>query len=146
MRTRNAINNSPRLHAWGGEPHCPPCLRDHNAGRRAEGRQPGARQYTLAEIATTSAIGADWAGSAELYLSREAREEGRARWSVQMDSLTTQQERLLEHELWLRGELRRLLDAISGEHEEVPAPEEIAQHVSDAVDSLGEPEAKEGEG
>ena len=73
----------------------------------------------------------------------QAREEERARWSAQMVSLTTQQERLLEHELWLRGELRRLLDAISGPSEEVPAPEEIAERVSDAVEALGTPEAEE---
>ena len=73
----------------------------------------------------------------------QAREEERARWAAQMESLTTQQERLLEHELWLRGELRRLLDAISGPSEELPAPEEIAERVSDAVEVLGTPEAEE---
>ena len=67
----------------------------------------------------------------------QAREEERARWAAQMESLTTQQERLLEHELWLRGELRRLLDAVSGPSEELPAPNEIAERVSDAVDALG---------
>ena len=63
-----------------------------------------------------------------------------------MESLRTQQERLLEHELWLRGELRRLLDAISGPSEELPAPDEVAERVSDAVEALGASEPEEGEG
>jgi len=72
-----------------------------------------------------------------------ARETERVRWREEMERLSKQQQRLLEHELWLRGELRRLLDAVSGvDTEELPT-EEVTARVSDAVDMLIAPEDDE---
>ena len=65
-----------------------------------------------------------------------AREEERGRWREQMERLSTQQERLLEHELWLRGELRRLLEAVTGGEGEELAPEDVAGSVSAAVEAM----------
>jgi glycosyltransferase involved in cell wall biosynthesis len=64
------------------------------------------------------------------------REAERGRWRAEMERLSNQQRRLLEHELWLRGELRRLLDAVSGAATEELSTEDIAARVSDAVDML----------
>ena len=71
------------------------------------------------------------------------REAERGRWRAEMERLSNQQKRLLEHELWLRGELRRLLDAVSGAATEELSTEDIAARVSDAVDMLVAPDEPE---
>jgi chromosome segregation ATPase len=71
------------------------------------------------------------------------REAERGRWRAEMERLSNQQRRLLEHELWLRGELRRLLDAVSGAATEELSTEDIAARVSDAVDMLVAPDEPE---
>ena len=127
--------------------------RDELMGAKSEELRESARKLSASEEACAHLIKeAAWLRETHEALREEisflgadirAREGERERWGGEMERLSNQQQRLLEHELWLRGELRRLLNAVSGADAEELSPEDVAARVSDAVDMLVAPDEPE---